>query len=131
MAPTREQRMALAQGGMDSFSQGDMKGMLGALTEDVEVYAAPEMVNAGHFRGHQEFVSWIMAWTDAWEEVTADVTDNQPIGERHVVISIHQDGRGRGGIEVNMDLAFVFEVNDEGKCPYLAMVPTPEEALRI
>jgi ketosteroid isomerase-like protein len=123
--------MALAQGGMDAFNDGDMARMLAVLSEEIEVYASPEMVNSGSYTGHDGFVSWIEAWTDAWEEVTAQVTGNQAVGERHVVISAHQEGRGRGGIEVSMDLAFLFDVDDQGRCTFLAMVPTPEEAFRM
>lgn len=131
MAPTEGQRKALALGGMDAFNGGDVPRMLASLTEDVEVYAPTEMANAGHFTGHDGFVSWITDWTAAWEEVTAEVIDNAPVGDRHVVTTIHQVGRGRGGIEVSMELAFLFEVNDEGLCSYLAMLPTPEEAFRM
>jgi ketosteroid isomerase-like protein len=120
--------MALAQGGMDAFNDGDMARMLAVLSEDIEVYASPEMVNSGRYTGHDGFVSWISAWTDAWEQVSAEVTDNVAVGDRHVVISVHQEGRGRGGIEVSMDLAFLFDVDDQGRCSFLAMVPTPEEA---
>src|SRR5512133_3478510 len=107
--PSSEQRIALAQGGMDAFNDGDVSRMLTALTEDVEVYASPELANAGEYTGHDGFVSWITAWTDAWEEVTAEVTDSTAVGERHVVTTIHQEGRGRGGIEVDMKLAFLFD----------------------
>jgi ketosteroid isomerase-like protein len=123
--------VALAQGGMDAFNEGDLPRMLAVLGEDVEVYASLEMVNSGRYTGHDGFVSWITAWTEAWEEVTAEVTGNDAVGERHVVTSVHQEGRGRGGIEVSMDLAFVFDVNGEGICTFLAMVPTTEEALRL
>ena len=123
--------MALAQGGMDAFNDGDMARMLAVLSEDIEVYASPEMVNSGRYTGHDGFVSWISAWTDAWEQVSAEVTDNAAVGDRHVVISVHQEGRGRGGIEVSMDLAFLFDVDDQGRCTFLAMVPTPEEAFRM
>jgi len=116
---------------MDAFNDGDVPRMLAALTENVEVYASPEMANAGEYRGHDGFVSWIRAWTDAWEQISAEVTDNTPVGERHVVTTIHQEGRGRGGIEVGMQLAFLFDVNDDGLCTYLAMLPTPEEAIRM
>jgi ketosteroid isomerase-like protein len=126
-----EQRRALAKGGMDAFNDGDVPRMLAALTQDVEVYASPEMANAGKYSGHDGFVSWISSWTDAWEEVTAEVTDNTPVGRRHVVTTIHQEGRGRGGIEVNMQLAFLFDVNEDGLCSFLAMLPTPEEAIRM
>jgi ketosteroid isomerase-like protein len=126
-----DQRVALANAGMEAFNEGDLPRMLAALSEDVEVYASPEMANAGQYTGHDGFVSWITAWTDAWDEVSAEVTDNTPIGERHVVTTVHQEGRGRGGIEVSMELAFLFEVNDQGLCGYLAMLPTPDEAREI
>jgi hypothetical protein len=48
-----------------------------------------------------------------------------------VVTSIHQKGRGRDGIELSMKLAFLFEVNDQGLCSYLAMLPTPDEAIEM
>ena len=131
MATTSEERIALAQGGMDAFNDGDMPRMLAALAEDVEVYASREMANSGQFTGHDGFISWMTAWTDAWEVVTAEVTDNSPVGDRHVVTSVHQEGRGREGIEVSMDMAFVFEVNDQGKCSFLAMVPSPQEAREL
>jgi ketosteroid isomerase-like protein len=126
-----EQRLALAQAGMDAFNDGDVPRMLAALSEDVEVYASPEMANAGHFTGHDGFVTWITSWTDAWEEITAEVTDNTPVGERHVVTTIHQEGRGRAGIEVSMELAFLFDVNDKGLCSFLAMLPTRQEGIRM
>jgi ketosteroid isomerase-like protein len=126
-----EQRLALARAGMKAFNEGDMARMLAALSADVEVYASPEMANAGQYSGHDGFANWIKAWTDAWEEVTAEVSDNTPVGERHVVTTVHQEGRGRGGIEVSMQLAFLFDVNEQGLCTYLAMLPTPEEAVRM
>jgi ketosteroid isomerase-like protein len=116
---------------MDAFNDGDVPRMLAVLAEDVEVYASPEMANAGQFTGHDGFVSWITAWTDAWDEVSAEVTDNTAVGERHVVTTVHQKGRGRAGIEVSMELAFLFDINDEGLCGYLAMLATPGEALRM
>jgi hypothetical protein len=128
---TREQRFALADAGMDAFDDADMPRMLAALSEDVEVYASPEMANAGQYTGHDGFITWITAWMDAWEELGAEVTDNTPVGERHVVTSVHTTGRGRGGIEVSMQLAFLFDVNDDGLCDYLAMLPTPREAIEM
>jgi ketosteroid isomerase-like protein len=128
MAPSKEERIALAQGGMDAFNDGDVPRMLAVLSEDIEVYASPALVNAGTYRGHDGFVSWISSWTEAWEKISAEITDNTPVGARHVVIAIHQEGRGRGGIEVSMDIAFLFDVSDDGRCTYLAMLPTADEA---
>jgi ketosteroid isomerase-like protein len=126
-----DQRIALARAGMDAFNDGDVPRMLAALAEDVEVYASPEMANAGRYTGHEGFLTWVGAWTDAWEEVTAEVRDNSLVGDRHVVTAIHQEGRGRGGIEVSMELAFLFDMNDQGLCSFLAMLPTAEEGVRM
>jgi len=116
---------------MEAFNDGDMPGMLGLLAEDVEVYASPELVNAGQYRGHDGFVSWITAWMEAWEEIRTEILDNTPVGERHVVVAVHQEGRGRGGIEVSMVIAFLFDVDEEGKCTYLAMLPTAKEGIEM
>jgi ketosteroid isomerase-like protein len=131
METSSELRKTLAQGGMDAFNEGDMPRMLAVLAEDVEVYASPEMVNAGTFTGHDGFVEWITAWTEAWDEISNEVTDNTAVGERHVVTTIRQEGRGRAGIVVSMELAFLFEMNGDGLCSFLAMLPTPEEATRM
>ena len=126
-----EQREALARRGMEAFNAGDVATMLAALSEDVEVYASPEMANAGRYSGHDGFMSWITAWTDAWEEISAEVTDTVVVGDRHIVTAIHQKGRGRDGIRLSMKLAFLFELDSGGRCDYMAMVPTPQEAVEI
>jgi hypothetical protein len=30
-----------------------------------------------------------------------------------------------------MELAFLFDVNEDGRCSYLAMLPTPKEAVEM
>jgi ketosteroid isomerase-like protein len=126
-----DRREALARQGIEAFNVGDTAGMLAAVSKDIEVYASPEMANAGRYSGHDGFMSWITAWTDAWEEVTAEVTDTIPVGGRHIVTAIHQEGRGREGIRLSMELAFLFGMDSDGLCAYMAMVPTPEEAVGI
>jgi hypothetical protein len=126
-----ERRIALAEAGMDAFNERDMGRMLAALTEDVEVYASPELVNAGEYTGHDGFVTWITRWVEAWEEINTEVTQNEVVGERHVITAVHQEGRGRGGIEVSMEIAFLFDVGEDGRASYLAMVRTPEEAREL
>ena len=128
---SRDRRDALARQGMEAFNAGDMEGMLAAVSKDIEVYASPEMANAGRYSGHDGFTSWITAWTDAWEEISAEVTDTILVGDRHIVTAVHQEGRGRDGIRLSMELAFLFETDSDGRCGYMAMVPTPQEAVEI
>jgi ketosteroid isomerase-like protein len=129
--PSSERRDALARQGIDAFNAGDMAGMMAVISKDIEVYASPEMANAGRYRGHDGFMSWITAWTEAWEEISAEVTETTPVGARHIVTAIHQEGRGRDGIALSMELAFLFEMGSEGLCGYMAMVPTPDEAVEL
>ena len=126
-----EQRESLARAGMEAFNAGDTDRMLAALASDIEVYASPEMANAGTFHGHDGFVAWIIAWTDAWDQISAEVTDTITVGDRHIITAIHQEGRGREGIELTMELAFLFDVGDDGLCHFLAMLPTPEQAIEM
>ena len=128
---TEEQRIALATAGMEAFNSDDVPGMLAAISEDVEIFASPELVNSGTYRGHDGFVRWMTAWTEAWEEISVEVQENVPVGERCVVSAVHQEGRGRGGIEVSMDIAFLFELDDRGTCGFLAMLPDRDSAVAL
>jgi ketosteroid isomerase-like protein len=124
-------REQLARAGIDAYNDGDAAGMLAVLSQDVEVFAAPELANSGQFHGHDGFLRWITDWTDAWEDIAAHPTRTIPVGERHVVVATHQTGRGRSGIEVSMDLAFLFDVREDGLCTFLAMLPDPDTALAL
>jgi ketosteroid isomerase-like protein len=124
-------REEVARAGMNAYNAGDAAGMLAQLSQDVEVFAAPELANAGRFHGHDGFLRWISEWTDAWEDVAAEPTGTILVGERHVVVATHQTGRGRSGIEVSMDLAFLFDVREDGLCTYLAMLPDPDAGVAL
>ena len=112
-----EQRIARWRtAGMEAFNDGDVARMLAALTEDVEVYASPEMANAGSYTGIDGFVSWITAWTEAWDgDQRRRSTDNTPVGRAS---RGHDDPSG--GPAARRDrgrawqLAFLFDVDDEG-----------------
>jgi len=125
------ERERAARAGVEAYTAGDVSRMLAGLSEDVEIYCSPELANPGTFHGHDGFLSWIGRWTDAWDQVGAEVTGTVTVGDHHVVTAIHQTGRGRSGIEVSMDAAFLFEVGDDGLMSYLALVPTSEEALAL
>jgi ketosteroid isomerase-like protein len=121
----------MARRGIEAYNAGDVAGMLSTLSEDIEVFASQEMANAGHYQGHDGFLQWIREWNDAWDETSVEPTETAAIGDRHVVVAVHQKGRGRSGIEVSMDLAFLFEVQDDGICTFLAMLPDRGQAVAL
>jgi len=128
---TSEERKRIARAGFEAFNAGDPHAVIALLAENVEVFASPELANAGRFHGHDGYSRWVQPWIDAWEDLEMGVTDVTPVGDRHVVAGIHQTGRGRAGIEVSMDVAFVFDVRGDGLISYLALVPDREQGLAL
>jgi ketosteroid isomerase-like protein len=124
-------REQIARAGFEAFDAGDTDRVVELLSGDVEVFSSPELVNAGTFRGRVGYLEWIAPWIDAWQSLDLEVKDVTVVGERHVVTEIHQRAEGRGGIEVAMDVAFLFEVGDDGLVDYLALLPSAEGALRL
>jgi hypothetical protein len=97
---------------------------------DVEVYSSEDLMNAGTYTGHEGFFRWLQDWSDAWKELVIDVAAVEPIGENHVVTSVTQHAKGRAGIEVEMEVAFLFEAHG-GVCTYLALLSDREKALEL
>jgi ketosteroid isomerase-like protein len=125
-----EERERIARAGFEAFNAGDHAALLALLSEDVEVFASPELANAGRFHGHDGYLKWIEPWTEVWETLEMAVTQTTPVGERHVVATVHQTAQGRAGIEVSMDVAFVFEAKD-GRVSYLALMPSADQAVEL
>lgn len=114
--------------GFQAWIDGDEAGMLEVISPDVQVYGPPELVNPGEFNGHEGFMRWLNDWTDAWERITYEIKDAIDVGASHVVVMINQQATGRDGIEVTMDVAFLFEVKDR-LCTYVSLFLHADDAL--
>ena len=120
MAPSPEARTALARRGVELYQAGDVEGVLALLHPQVEGFS--EGPNTGGFDNHDGFLRWASEWDEAWESFERKVRDVEVVGERHAVAIVHQTGRGRdSGIEVEQLAAYVFEIDDEGRCVYLGL----------
>jgi ketosteroid isomerase-like protein len=128
---SREQRERLARAGFEVFNSGNPGSVVELLTEDVEIFSSPELANPGTFRGRDGYLAWIGPWADAWEGLDMEVGDVTPVGDRHVIAEVHQVGHGRSGIEVSMDVAFLFEVSDDDLVDFLALLPDGEQATAL
>ena len=131
MATSSEERERLARAGFEAFNSGEPGAVVDLLTEDVEVFSSPELANPGTFHGHDGYLTWIGPWVDAWEGLDMEVTEAEAVGERHVIAQVHQTGHGRAGIEVTMDVAFLFEAADGGRIHYIALMPDREQAVAL
>jgi ketosteroid isomerase-like protein len=129
---TPEQNAELVRGGLGRWIEGDVEGTFAFLTEDIEVFVPSELGNAGTYRGHDEFRSWVGHWYEAWADYEMTVEAVQPVGERHVVATIRSRAKGRGsGIEVENLLGWLLEVTPQGTLAYLALQPDIESAVAL
>ena len=88
-----------------------------------------QLPGAGTQKGHEGFLRWAAEWLEAWEEFEIEPLAYEPVGERHVVVPIHQRGRGKGsGIEVEADLAYMFEMRHR-RAARVHLYPRRDDAL--
>jgi ketosteroid isomerase-like protein len=131
--PSERQRrnLELARAGYEAFQRSDLEGVLALTDPEVEIYLPNTLPNSGTYRGHEGYITWIGQWLDAWENFRIEVLAMEPVGERHVVTTIHQSAMGRGsGIPVEMDVAYMTDIR-EGKVIALQMYLAREEAIRV
>jgi ketosteroid isomerase-like protein len=128
----RQQRnLELARAGYEAFQRSDLDAVLALTDPEVEIYLPTTLPNSGTFRGHEGYITWIGQWLEAWEDFRIEVLEMEPVGEHHVVTTIHQSAVGRGsGIPVEMDVAYMSDIR-EGKVIALQMYLTREEAIQV
>jgi ketosteroid isomerase-like protein len=62
-----EERVELVRRGYEAYNAGDLDALLDLFDPDIEVWASPDMLNSGSYRGHEGFLRWISQWNEAWE----------------------------------------------------------------
>ncbi len=130
--PDQERNVELARGGLESWVAGDAEATLATFSDDVETYVPQELGNAGTYHGKDQFLQWTRQWDDAWDEFRTEIREVMPVGERHVVVTVHNWGRGRGsGIEVENEQGWVLGVRKDTLCDFISLQATPEDALKL
>ena len=125
----QEENVAHAHRLVEAFQRGDLEGLLALLDPEVEIFASPELANAGRFHGREGYLQWSREWFEAWDDFHVEAKAIEPVGEHHVLTSVHQRGRGKGsGVEVEMEACYMGEVHD-GLATRLHLYPTREQAL--
>jgi ketosteroid isomerase-like protein len=131
LAGTQARNVEMARRGFGAWMRGDIDGALAVLTEDIEIYVPQELGNAGTYRGHTGFLSWVAQWEEAWSEFTYEIREMRPVGERHVVASVYNKGRGKSsGIEIEQTLGWVFGIRDD-LCEFLSLQQDLPHALEL
>jgi ketosteroid isomerase-like protein len=111
-----ERNVDIARNAIEAYNRGDVDAVLAMTSEDIEVYSTRDMANAGRFQGHDGFLQWTAQWLEAWDEFAIVILEIEAVDERHVLAWVRQIGRGAlSGIEIEMDLAHLFEIAADGK----------------
>ncbi len=101
----------LIRSGFEVFRREGPEALLALADPDIEVHAEQGLVNAGTYRGTDEFLRWQQRWLDAWEEFTAAPREFIEVSDHLVVVPLRQVATGKGsGIPVEMDINYLFEV---------------------
>ncbi|HEV7461734.1 MAG TPA: nuclear transport factor 2 family protein, partial [Solirubrobacteraceae bacterium] len=126
----RDANVELARAAFDAFERRDMDAVWAIASDDVEVGGAPELPNAGPYRGQEGFVTWIAQWLEAWGEFRIEVIDIRAVDDQHVLVDVDQHGRGAGsGLEVTQrGLAYLVTVRG-GVVTRLFLYPDRQAAL--
>jgi ketosteroid isomerase-like protein len=98
----------------EAFARGDWQAGVAALHPEVEwdtttmgVWPEPEVLH-----GRDSVLDFFRRFLGTWEEYHARFEDYADIGE-HVVVSVHDGGRGRAsGVEVERSFAQLWTVRD-------------------
>ncbi len=126
MTDDREQ---LVRRAWDAYNRGEIEETLAFLDPEIVVESPVSMMNAGTFHGIDGFLGWLGEWNEAWDSFQTEITEIELVGEMIAVTRMRQHGTGRGsGAEVTMEAGWIYEIRD-GRCVYLALRPSFEEAV--
>ena len=121
--------MVLARAWLEAWGCGDTDAVMDGLHPEVEIYSAPEVGNAGTYRGRDGYRRWEGLWLEAWENFENEILSAEAVGRRHVIVDAHQRATGRdSGLEVDRKVSMLCEIRDARMLRF-HIYSTHEEAL--
>jgi ketosteroid isomerase-like protein len=104
-----QENVEIVRQGFEHFLRGEQR--LELLDPEVEVYDH-DIPDAGTYRGHEGFLTWLADWGEAWDEFSIEAERWMDAGDR-VVFIFQLTARGKAsGVEVKRRDAMVWAVRD-------------------
>ena len=116
LSQEQQRNVEHARRAFEAFDGGEGERVLEMMDPEIEVYSPPALANSGTFHGREGYMRWVTDWLEVWEEFNAGTKydEIEPVGERHVIVPVHQTAVGRGsGVPVELDLCFMGEIKGE------------------
>ena len=89
-----QEAIDVARAGFEQFARGDFSA-LADLPDEFELVLAPEMPDAGTYRG-EAARKWLKAWVDSFDSLTLDLVEIRDTGDG-VLVEYVQRGTPTGG----------------------------------
>jgi ketosteroid isomerase-like protein len=108
-----QENVEIVRAAFDAFAQDDIEGVLGLCHENIVITQPPELPDASpEQRGHSGVLEAFEIWPKQWDDYRIEILRMADHGDR-VLVSTRQRGRGKqSGIQVEMEIMFVFTVRD-------------------
>ena len=91
----------------EHLNRGDVEGLVGLCDDDFLIDMSERVFNPATYRGCEGIRRFFDGVKDLWETYRWDVTETLVAGDV-VVAMIHCEGRGREGIRVDWDVAWLW-----------------------
>ena len=111
----------------EQFAKSDFSAY-SELPDDFELVLAPEMPDAGSYRG-QAAARWMMSWVESFHRLTIEAIEFVDAGEDQVVIEMLQRGSLAGSAEVVETRTWAVDTFREGALVRVELFQAREEAL--
>jgi ketosteroid isomerase-like protein len=109
-----QENVGIVRAAFDAFGQGDIEGVLRLCDESIVITQPPELPGATpQQHGHSGVLEAFEIWPDQWDDYRIEIQRTVDLGD-HVLVTTRTSGRGKqSGVEVQMDISFVFSLRDE------------------
>lgn len=109
-----EENIAIVVEAFAAFDLGDTEAVLRLCADDVVVTQPPELPGvAAEQHGHAGVLEAFAIWPEQWEDYRIEILRIAGVSTDKVLVITRNRGRGRqSGIEVDMEISFVFTVRN-------------------
>ena len=109
-----QENVEIVRRAFDAFSKGDIEGVLRRCDEDILITQPKELPGVSRYQhGHSGVLEAFSIWPEQWDDYRIEIMRTADLGDRVVVIT-RTSGRGKqSGVEVEMEISFVFILRNE------------------
>jgi ketosteroid isomerase-like protein len=109
-----EENVEIVRDAFEAFGRDDIDRVLRLCDENIVVTQPPELPGVSpQQRGHSGVLEAFQIWPEQWDDYRIEIVRMADCGDR-VFVTTRTGGRGKqSGVEVEMDISFVFMVRNE------------------